>query len=399
MAGTDLAQLLLKQCVTVVLLLLVLRLLSGASAARRVFAARCGVVALLLMPLAWLALPSAAPAFRFDMSLAVSALVQPPLEIPAIVTTAVVPDLDHAVSLPARGAQWGRWLLAAYVFGVAWHLLRLAAGVWRLYRAAAQARALVAQPWVDALARLRTELGLRRQVCLLVDDMAVSPYSWGWRTPVIVLDHCGVDSADPDAMLAHELAHIRAYDWPMLLLARVLFALYWWHPLMYPLRRMLEHDTECAADDAVLAAGVRPSHYAHTLLTVSRQVFGGTGGTVANRIASRGAMLVARIAALLEARRPRGRVSARQWWGGALATLALVGLIGNLQWRGEQVLWPDALLPAAGGGHHDTIALLAALDNPNFRQLAVAMRAAVIRSASAPPFLPCCWPCAIRGRW
>ncbi|WP_322534522.1 hypothetical protein SR858_07815 [Duganella zoogloeoides] len=54
---------------------------------------------------------------------------------------------------------------------------------------------------------------------------------------------------------------------------------------------------------------------------------------------------------------------------------------------------------AAGGGHHDTIALLAALDNPNFRQLAVAMRAAVIRSASAPPFRPCCWPCAIRGRW
>lgn len=303
MAGTDLAQLLLKQCVTVVLLLLVLRLLSGASAARRVFAARCGVVALLLMPLAWLALPSAAPAFRFDMSLAVSALVQPPLEIPAIVTTAVVPDLDHAVSLPARGAQWGRWLLAAYVFGVAWHLLRLAAGVWRLCRAAAQARALVAQPWVDALARLRTELGL------LVDDMAVSPYSWGWRTPVIVLDHCSVDSADPDAVLAHELAHIRAYDWPMLLLARVLFALYWWHPLMYPLRRMLEHDTECAADDAVLAAGVRPSHYAHTLLTVSRQVFGGTGGTVANRIASRGAMLVARIAAPCSRRAVRAAAS------------------------------------------------------------------------------------------
>lgn len=146
-------------------------------------------------------------------------------------------------------------------------------------------------------------------MCLLVDDMAVSPYSWGRRTPVIVLDHCSVDSADPDAVLAHELAHIRAYDWPMLLLARVLFALYWWHPLMYPLRRMLEHDTECAADDAVLAAGVRPPHYAHSLLTVSRQVVGGTGGTVANRIASRGAMLVARIAAPCSRRAVRAAAS------------------------------------------------------------------------------------------
>ena len=47
MAGTDLAQLLLKHGVTVLLLLCLLRLLAHASAARRVFAARCGLVALL----------------------------------------------------------------------------------------------------------------------------------------------------------------------------------------------------------------------------------------------------------------------------------------------------------------------------------------------------------------
>ena len=57
MAGTDLAQLLLKHGVTVLLLLCLLRLLAHASAARRVFAARCGLVALLLMPLFWLSLP------------------------------------------------------------------------------------------------------------------------------------------------------------------------------------------------------------------------------------------------------------------------------------------------------------------------------------------------------
>ena len=57
MAGTDLAQLLLKHGVTVLLLLCVLRLLARASAARRVFATRCGLVALLLMPLFWLSLP------------------------------------------------------------------------------------------------------------------------------------------------------------------------------------------------------------------------------------------------------------------------------------------------------------------------------------------------------
>ena len=371
MAGTDLAQLLLKHGVTVLLLLCLLRLLLRASAARRVFAARCGLVALLLMPLFWLSLPP----LPLPMPLAVSALFDPPLVIPASVTQADVPALADAISLPSRAARLGRWLLAAYAIGVLCHLLRLALNLLRLRRETAAAQAASASAWSAALATLRQSMGLRRPVTMLVSDAASSPYSWGWRHPVIVLDRHSIGSADPGAVLAHELAHIRAHDWPMLIVARVLLALYWWHPLMYALLRTLEHDTECAADDAVLAAGATPSHYAHTLLTVSRQAFGGAvAGTLANPIASRGAMLRARIAALLEARRSRGRVTASQWWGGALATLLLLCAIGSLQLRGEHVLWPDSLLPVAGT-RPDSIGWLERLDNPNFTQLAAAMRA------------------------
>lgn len=375
MAGTDLAQLLLKHGVTVLLLLCVLRLLIRASAARRVFAARCGLVALLLMPLFWLSLPPVS----LRAPLAVSALFDPPLAIPAGVTTADVPLLDDAVALPSRATQLGRALLAVYATGVLCHLLRLTLNLRQLRRSAAAAQAVDAPAWTSALAKLRQSLGLRRQVALLVSDTASSPYSWGWRHPVIVLDRHSIDTADARAVLAHELAHVRAHDWPMLMLARVLLALYWWHPLMYGLLRTLEHDTECAADDAVLAAGSKPSHYAHTLLAVSRQAFGGgaarTAGLAENHIASHGAMLRARIAALLEAHRPRGRVTALQWWTGALATLMLLCALGSLTLRGESVLWPDSLLPAASTASEEPMALLAALDNPNFTQLAHAMRA------------------------
>ena len=371
MAGTDLAQLLLKHGVTVLLLLCLLRLLAHASAARRVFAARCGLVALLLMPLFWLSLPP----MPLTMPLALSALLDPPLVVPASVTQADVPVLREAISLPLRAASLGRWLLAVYVIGVLCHLLRLALNLRQLRRSAAAARAVDAPAWTAALARLHRSLGLRRKVALLVSDAAHSPYSWGWRHPVIVLDRHSLDSADPGAVLAHELAHVHAHDWPMLILGRVLLALYWWHPLMYPLLRTLEHDTECAADDAVLAAGSKPSHYAHTLLAVSRHAFGGdAAGTVENHIASRGAMLRKRIAALLEAHRPRGRVTALQWWSGTLATVALLCVLGSLQLRGEQVLWPDQLVSVPMTSL-EPLGFLETLDNPNFTQLAAAMRA------------------------
>ena len=376
MAGTDLAQLLLKHSVTVMLLLCMLRLLHHASASRRVFATRCGLVALLLMPLFWLWLPQ----LPMRMPLALSALLDPPLHIPAGVTTAALPDIDAALAAPARAAWLGRWLLAVYAVGVACHLLRLALNLACLRQATVAAQVLATPAWTTVLQRLHRSLGLRRPVRLLVSESAASPYSWGWRHPVIVLDRHSVGNAQADAVLAHELAHIRAHDWPMLLLARVLLALYWWHPLMYPLLRRFEHDTECAADDAVLAAGATPSRYAHTLLTVSRQAFGaGTAGKpaggMANRIASRGAMLGARIAALLETHRPRGRVTQRQWWSGMLATMALVCMIGSFTLQGEQVLWPDSLLPAPDSKQQDPVAMLQALGNPNFTRLASAMRA------------------------
>ncbi|MDN2680075.1 hypothetical protein [Janthinobacterium sp. SUN033] len=128
MAGTDLAQLLLKHSVTVVLLLCMLRLLHRASASRRVFATRCGLVALLLLPLFWLWLPQ----LPMRMPLALSALLDPPLRIPVSVTTAALPDIEAAVAAPARAAWLGRWLLAAYAVGVACHLLRLALNLARL---------------------------------------------------------------------------------------------------------------------------------------------------------------------------------------------------------------------------------------------------------------------------
>lgn len=371
MAGTDLALLLLKHSVAVVVVLLALCLLHRASAARRVFAARCGLAALLLMPLLWLSLPQ----LPVRVPLSVSVLLDPPLHIPASMATAGLPSVEEAAAAPGRAAQLGRWLLAVYAFGVLCHLLRLARNLWRLRQAAAAALTLQAPAWHAALARLRAASGMRRPVRMLVSTSARSPYSWGLLYPVIVLDPGSVQGADAEAVLAHELAHVRAHDWPALLAARVLLALYWWHPLMYPLLRTLEHDTECAADDAVLAMGATPSHYAHTLLAVSRQAYGATaGGTLANRIASRGAMLLARISALLEAHRPRGRVTTVQWWSGALATLVLVCLIGSLKLRGEQVLWPDSLL-AAGSSTQDAIERLEALGNPNFTQLAAAMRA------------------------
>lgn len=373
MAGGDLLIVLLKHTLAVLLVLLVLRALRHASAARRVFAARCGMLVLLLVPLLSLLVPERA-VLAVRLPHAVTALIEPETTLPPLAWLASAPARAEAFAAPARAAQAGRIVLCLYASGVLLLLLHTCAGLLRLRGVARRSRALSAPAWTNALARLRAELGVAREVRLLVSDEVSSPLSWGLRAPLIVIDRRSVATAAPEAVIAHELAHIARRDWPVQLAARVLVALYWWHPLMHLLFRTLQDDTEGAADDTVLGAGVPASDYAHTLLTVSRHAHAGT--SLASQIAARGNALVLRIGALLQAGRARGPVSRAQWLIGSALTAILILLLGAMVQRGEHVVWPGRLLDApAAVAAGSAPQLLDAIDNSNFRQLAAAMRA------------------------
>lgn len=374
MAGSDLLVLLLKHTLTVVLVILALRALRDASAARRVFTARCALFALLLAPVLWLLVP----VLPVRLPYAWTALLEPPVALPPLAWLASVPARAEAFAAPAAAVSAGQALLFAYAAGVLLYALRTVLGLVRLARIGT--RAVEAPEWQASLTRLRAGMGVQRPVRLLVSDQIASPLSWGWRKPVIVLDPHSLAQADPDAVIAHELAHIAHHDWPAMLLARALVALYWWHPLMHLLFRRFQHDAECAADDAVLASGVAPSRYAQTLVDVSRRAFGPVAnpqaGTLASQIAARGAQLIGRIGALLAPHRSRAAVTKAQWLFGMAATATLTLVLGGLVQRGEHIVWPDRLLDARSSHAGDSAeALLEALGNPNFTQLAAAMRA------------------------
>lgn len=99
-----------------------------------------------------------------------------------------------------------------------------------------------------------------------------SPISWGMLRPKIVLNTDAVHaSADPDATVAHELAHLARADWAKLMLARVSTAVFWFNPFVWLLAREAYQLREEAADDAVLAADVEDMAYASLLVSSARQ--------------------------------------------------------------------------------------------------------------------------------
>ncbi|RZI98506.1 MAG: M56 family metallopeptidase, partial [Brevundimonas sp.] len=246
-----LLSLLIKSGVVAGLALCAVWLSGGRSAAERATLLRVAVALLVALPLIalfgpdltiWLAAtPAAAPVEAFILPAAGSA-----------------PAAAPAFALPALPV----WLAIGWGVGVAALLARFGLGVLTLARWTRSGEVVADPAWTTPLARLAGSFAPR----LLATDRIASPLSWGVPPGVVLIGAAQLNQPrDAEAVLAHELAHIRRRDWLFLTLSRVAVALFWFNPLVWLLQAELGRLSEEAADADALRH-VEPEAYARTLL-------------------------------------------------------------------------------------------------------------------------------------
>lgn len=149
-------------------------------------------------------------------------------------------------------------------------LLRLLYGMFAVRRIIHGATPLDAPEWQDLLFNIADRLGLDDPPVLLESRDIHMPFAAGIRQPTIVLPaECRSWSAEQrDAVLIHELGHIRRRDLHGHTLGRITCALYWFHPLAWTAARRLRDASERACDDLAIRLGARPSEYAQHLLDI-----------------------------------------------------------------------------------------------------------------------------------
>lgn len=161
-----------------------------------------------------------------------------------------------------------RDLIVVYWTGLTLILLLtfVARGRFRLVRR--RAMTLTGPLWRSRLREAGDAIGVSTDRVTLVASRQVSvPVTWGvWHPVVLLPGHALHWKADRlQAVLRHELSHVRAHDAAMRLAARIACALFWFHPGVWWLARRFETDAEEASDDRVLLSGIRRSDYAEWL--------------------------------------------------------------------------------------------------------------------------------------
>ena len=178
-------------------------------------------------------------------------------------------------SVAAVGATiaWAPVLLAVWAVGAAALGAWLLAGVRNTKRLAAEASEVVSPEWLDPARDIAAQLGIRRPVRVLQSERAVTPITWGWRRPVVVVPAtaAGWSPERRAVVLKHELAHVRRGDVVTQLLARWVCTFYWFNPAVWFAAYRLRVERERACDDEVLRLGTRASDYANHLLDIARK--------------------------------------------------------------------------------------------------------------------------------
>jgi beta-lactamase regulating signal transducer with metallopeptidase domain len=183
------------------------------------------------------------------------------------------------------------WMVTVWMAGVA--LLALRHGVGHLRIRRLRAGALPADPDLLALVATKSRrLGAPLPRVLLCDRIRV-PAVTGWLRPVLLLP-LGVVSALPpaqlEALILHELAHLRRRDALIEAGVTLLECLLFFHPAVWWLGRELREAREQCCDREALAAGAAADGLARGLLAVAdgaiapAPALAATGGQLTERV-------------------------------------------------------------------------------------------------------------------
>ncbi|MBA3315419.1 MAG: M48 family metalloprotease [Planctomycetota bacterium] len=189
----------------------------------------------------------------------------------------IAPDVPSGV--PAKPLTWPErvrlyqpYALMLWLFGTGLCALRLGVGLEASWRFGRRRRTLPVA-WQASSARVAARLGVKAPR-IFVSDRIVEAVAVGLLKPMVLLPAAWVGSVPIDvleAVLAHEIAHLRRYDLWVNLLQRCIEAALFYHPAVWWLSRRIRVEREYCCDEMAATTVSGRAAYARALEFVAKE--------------------------------------------------------------------------------------------------------------------------------
>jgi beta-lactamase regulating signal transducer with metallopeptidase domain len=316
-----------------------LNLLRGARPQVR-YALACGALLLCAaLPLSHIALrltegasANAVLPVVLDAAAAMRADASPAAPDTMIGAARLLADPDWRISIDYMLRRQLPWIVVLWSCGAVLMALRLAIGLQWVQALSASGSHRPNSEWQARLTRLAARFDLDVEVRLGVVERLDSPITAGSWKPVVLVPAALLTGMPPDlleALLAHELAHIKRHDYLVNLIQSAIEVFLFYHPSVWMLSRHIRVEREQIADDLAASVLGEPRRLALALSELDRIQY--TMPHLAH--AAHGGNLMSRIKHLL-----RPDVEPVSW----KMALPLLGLCAA-----SVVLYAQAAVPAA----------------------------------------------------
>jgi len=153
-------------------------------------------------------------------------------------------------------------LLVIWGLGCIIGLLQLFVGIYKIYRITKTAKEF-------ELKQIRNN---NKKVSILISKEIQTPMTWGFKNGVILLPNAAMYWTDEtvETVLVHEIAHIKRKDYWVHILSLISACFYWFHPMVWWMKKQQILEREKACDEYVLGEGLSNQDYAKQLIEVAR---------------------------------------------------------------------------------------------------------------------------------
>jgi TonB family protein len=287
--GWTLLHFLWQGALVALILACILSLLSGRSAQHRYLAACCALALIVALPLVTftrlVTAPQDATQTTIFLSTFVSANADPTLATPQQpLLQRLAANIDRAMPT----------LIIIWLAGVVLLLTRLGIGLIIARRMKSATTQQPPQDLLQAFNQLARRVGVARPIRLLNSALVQVPTVIGWLRPVVLVPLgclAGLSPTQIEAVLAHELAHIRRHDYLISVLQSIVEALLFYHPAVWWVSQQIRREREHCCDDLAVAITGDPLTYARALSlleehrsTLPALTLGANGGILTMRI-------------------------------------------------------------------------------------------------------------------
>jgi beta-lactamase regulating signal transducer with metallopeptidase domain len=167
-------------------------------------------------------------------------------------------------------------IVIIWLVGMVMALLRLLGNISYVYYLRNKMNFSVDEFWENTLSNIARKLQVKKSIAILESALVRAPLVIGHLKPIILFPIGAINrlsTDDVEAIIAHELAHIKRNDYIVNICLNIAESIYYFHPAMWWLTSQISAEREHCCDDIAIDTLGSPMSYAKSLVAVQEMAY------------------------------------------------------------------------------------------------------------------------------